>query len=74
MRTWSNWRPAPREYKKNILARLNAARADGVSIGRIANACDNEISIHTVYDMLEAKVFPLEMWEQMDDTLKAIGY
>lgn len=61
------------ERKRSIYKRLEQAKKDRVPVGQIA-AQNEIISIHTIYDMLEAKSLSAYVWEAMDDALKKIGY
>jgi diphthamide synthase (EF-2-diphthine--ammonia ligase) len=73
MTEWGNYERVEYENKKGVVARLKAARKDGVRIGDI-EAASKKISIHTVCDVLEAKKLPYEIWEEMDRVLKEFGY
>lgn len=61
------------EFKRSVRERIIEARGEGVSAGEIANHIRGN-SIHTVYDMLEARQFPMSAWYEMDKALKEIGY
>ena len=61
------------ERKRSIYKRLAQAKKDRVPVGQIA-AQNEIISIHTIYDMLEAKSLSAYVWEAMDDALTKIGY
>jgi hypothetical protein len=74
MTEWRTGRAADVELKRGVLERLRKARSEGLSTGKLANSCDGEISIHTIYDMLEAKSFPENVWRCVDEGLKKFGY
>ena len=67
--------PTPEQItlKKSVRERIIKARMDGVPSGRIANAMKSK-SIHVLYDLLEAKRYPMEAWEDADEALKMLGY
>lgn len=62
------------EYKREVLGRLRKAKADRVPIGLIAEACGDGVNIHVLYDILETKRFPLDVWEIVSKGLKKLGY
>lgn len=63
-----------RELKRSVVERIKKARANGVAASAIADAGGDGISIHVVYDMLNAELFPKDVWVAMDKALKSIGY
>lgn len=73
MTQWDRLGSLDPETKRSIYKRLEKAKKDHVPVGKIA-AQDERVGIHTVYDMLEAKALPAEVWEAMDEVLKKIGY
>lgn len=60
-----------KQFKRAVVARIIKARENGVSAGKIAHQLGDKI--HTVYDMLEAKAFPMSAWRAMDEALKELG-
>jgi len=74
MTGWRNYQTDSPEYKREVLDRIRKARAEGVPTGRIAEVCGEEIGLHIIYDMMEAKVLPHRMWELVDKGLKKLGY
>ena len=74
MTAWDNKCCTDKELKKSVHSRLLNAKKDGVTAGEIENVGDDFITIHAVYDMMEAKKFPTEMWQKMDEALKILGY
>ena len=74
MTTWREYYTEESELKKDIVDRIKKARADGVPTGKIVKECSETMSIHIIYDMLEAKMFPIEVWEKVDKGLKKLGY
>lgn len=74
MTEFGNYRKADRELKREVLNRLIAARMKGVSTGKIAKESGDSISIHTIYDMMEAKCLSKEIWEMVSEGLKKLGY
>ena len=60
--------------KKFFAMRLQKARSEGVSAGKIAEVGGEGISIYVIYDMLNAEIFPEQLWRDMDATLKYLGY
>lgn len=74
MTEWGSGIAAEAEYKREVLRRLVKARREGMPTGRIANESGYNISIHTIYDMLEAKSFPTWIWEKVDEGLQRLGY
>lgn len=73
-RLQAKYDPAIRELKRDVVSRIQKARADGVPASRIADAGGRDISIGVVYDMLNAELFSEESWRAMDSALKTIGY
>ena len=61
-------------FKRDVMRRLIDARKSGLSVGKLANASGYGVGIHMIYDMLEAKQFPIEDWETVDRGLKLLGY
>lgn len=61
-------------FKRSVMQRLTDARKSGLSAGKLANASGYGVGIHMIYDMLEAKQFPIEDWIQVDLGLKTLGY
>ena len=66
--------PTIRELKKSVVKRINEARRDKISADEIATAAGEPITIFVVYDMLNAELFPKEIWEAMDEGLERLGY
>ena len=64
---------ASAEFKKDVVARIVKARADGVSSGKLAGT-DEDLSIYTIYGALEAEPYPKYVWEKLDEALKKFGY
>lgn len=73
-RPYMEYDPTIARLKKDVVARIQKARASGVSAGKIAAASDGMFSIGNVYDMLNAEVFDKGIWEKMDEVLKKVGY
>ena len=74
MTLWSEAETANPELKIGIFKRLIRAREDGVTAGEIERRSGGKVTIHSVYDMLDAKKIPVETWEAMDETLRHLGY
>lgn len=66
--------PSIRELKRSVVDRIKKARENGVATHEIVDAGDDRISIHVVYDIMNAELFPRDIWEAMDEALKSIGY
>lgn len=62
------------QFKREVIRRLQRARTMGASVGLLADTCGDNVSIHTIYDVLEAKRFPLEIWEEVSKGLERLGY
>ena len=73
-RPYEEYDPTIADYKRSIIERIQKARKSGVSAGKIAKASEGQMSIHTVYDMLNAEIFGKESWQVMDETLKKLGF
>lgn len=74
MTRWRNYYTSEIELKRDVRERLERARKDGVSSGVIAKESSKGMSIHVIYDMLEAKAYPAEMWSKVDKGLRKLGY
>ena len=74
MTTWREYKNEETEIKMEVMERIRKARADGVPAGIIAKESSEGMSIHVIYDMLEAKILPLDKWKQVDEGLKRLGY
>lgn len=59
-------------FKNEILARLEAARAAGVTIAQIAEASGGKLTPDNVLDLLGRKRRAMEMWDACDRALKAL--
>lgn len=59
--------------KQNILAALRHARADGISMQRVADQVGG-LTINSVMDVLDAKNLPLPVWTDVEKALKKLGY
>lgn len=66
--------PSIAELKRDVVRRLQKARSEGVSAGKIAEIGGEGISIYVIYDMLNAEIFPEQTWRDMDAALKYLGY
>ena len=62
------------ELKKGVIAKIQKARKDGMTIGRLEAACPPGITLHVIYDMLNAGLLPIEIWQEMDDVMSGLGY
>lgn len=74
MTRWREYDAVDAELKRGVLSRVIKARECGIPIGRFEKESHGIVTIHTVLDMLEAKPFPVEIWKEMDEVLKKIGY
>ena len=61
------------EFKKSTRERIIEARRAGVSVGEMAKRMRGT-SVHVGLDMLEARPYPMEAWEEMDRVLKEIEF
>lgn len=61
-------------FKNEILTRLEAARAAGVTIAQIAEASGGKLTPDNVLDLLGRKRRAMEMWDACDRALKALGW
>ena len=60
--------------KNEILARLEAARAAGVTVGQIAAASNGDLTPDNVLDLLCRKKKAMSVWDACDLALKALGW
>lgn len=74
MTTWKSRYTTETDLKKDVIERLTRARKEGVSSGVIAKESSKGMSIHVIYDMLEAKAYPAEIWSMVDKGLRKLGY
>lgn len=74
MTRWKSYYATETDLKRDVLERLIKARKDGVSSGVIAKESSKGMSIHVIYDMLEAKAYPTETWSMVDKGLRKLGY
>jgi hypothetical protein len=63
------------EFKKSVIAKIRRARSEGITFGEMEEACPDGITVHTICNLLNAQVYPIEVWEAvdkvMDDLMKA---
>ena len=59
--------------KRNILAALRHARADGVNLQTVADQVQG-LTINSVMDVLDAKNLPLPVWTAIEKAMKKLGY
>lgn len=74
MTRWKSYYTTETDLKRDVIERLIKARKDGVSSGVIAKESSKGMSIHVIYDMLEAKTYPVEIWSKVDSGLRKLGY
>ena len=62
------------ELKKSVIAKIKKARAKGITFGEMENACPEGITANVICNLLNAQMYPIEVWEAvdrvMDDLMK----
>ena len=62
------------ELKRSVISRIRKARAEGVSLVDMESAAPEGITVHLIINLLNAASYPVEVWVDMDRTLKKLGY
>ena len=57
------------EFKKSVIAKIKRARSEGITFGEMEEACPEGITVQTICNLLNAKVYPAEVWEAVDKVM-----